>query len=128
MDLSTLLASGGIKSVQTGFVDSDAPTSGSAGEDRIYVDVTIAAVDVTKAVAWVDGGYGIVSSSLSYSVAGAAAVKSFAPGSSPAGAASYGLTCRLINATTLRISAHNPQTTNITSQRLAARWTVAEAK
>lgn len=126
MDLNSLLF-GGIKPPQTGFIDTTTPSSGS-GEDGIYVDVTISAVNVNKAVPMVDGGYGIVATNISYVAAGAPMVKTFAPGSSPAGAASYGLTCRLINATTLRISVYNPPSTSISSQRLAARWTVVEGK
>lgn len=56
MELSMLLG-GGIKSNQTGFVSISNPLTGTVnGEDSIYLDVTIAAVDMTKSLATFDGG------------------------------------------------------------------------
>ena len=128
MELPDLLG-GGIKPPQTGFVDTDTPSSGAVGEDRVYVDIPISAVDLTKAVVSVKGGYS-VNCQVYTSSAGNPAVKAVSGSSNngAAGAICYDLTARLINATTLRLSVYNPVTVGVTNQRLAARWTVVEGK
>lgn len=143
MELSALLASGGMKSVQTGWVETTTPTIAVASsdedakaltvEDQVYVDIAISAVDISKAVAMASGGFGYYGS--------AGPVTSFVSayfkprlstiyvGSSSYAASSL-ITARLINATTLRLSSDRPVVGdgNITAARLSCRWTVVEGK
>lgn len=128
MELPDVLG-GGIKTPQNGFVDTDTLSSGAVGEDRVYVDIPISAVDLTKATVSVKGGYS-VNCQVYVNAAGNPLVKAVSGDSNNggSGAICYDLTARLINATTLRLSVYNPVTTGVTNQRLTARWTVVEAK
>lgn len=140
MELPSLLG-GGIKSRQTGWVETTTPTMVAAadlsaarnatGEDQVYVDITISAVDVTKAVIDVVGGFGYFTSSFYQDTA---FYKPRLRGNSYSGGGGGGgtheLTARLINSTTLRLSSDRPsvQDSMVTQVRLVARWTVLEGK
>jgi hypothetical protein len=119
---------GGFKPPQTGWIDTSAVVE-SSGEDGAYVDVTISAVDVSKALASVDGGYCVQSNSLNGASATPAAKALAWYGAGGVNASiSYSLTARLINATTLRLAATGVHTINVSVRRMSARWTVVEGK
>lgn len=58
-NLSQLYPSGGIKSIQTGFITRDSTASnwvnGPTGEDDFYFDITISPVDVNKCMLDIKG-------------------------------------------------------------------------
>ncbi|MDZ7868833.1 MAG: hypothetical protein U5L02_06445 [Rheinheimera sp.] len=141
MELSALLASGGMKSVQTGWVETTTPTMVAAadiaaarnatGEDQVYVDITISAVDTTKCVLDVVGGFGYFANALygdtpSYKPRFLSAI---GDGGS-AGGATHQITARLLNSTTLRLSSDRPsvQDSMLTRKLFGCRWTVVEGK
>ncbi len=128
MELTSLVAAG-IKTQQNGFVDTATPTNGAAGEDRVYVDITIAAVDIAKSVVDVSGGYSMSLRGSSV-LASNPSVKAVTWDGVTGGGASvnYSLMGRLINSTTLRLSVYNPVTTDVTNPRFMARWSVVEGK
>lgn len=134
MELSLLL-SGGIKSNQTGFVSISNPLYGTVnGEDGVYIDVTIASVDVTKALANFEGNVfirttGASGSGLPYGVDYIRAE------TMNVNTGVYHILqkvrARFINATTLRLST----TTNLSALEIAlsdckfiGRWQVVETK
>lgn len=141
MELTALLASGGIKSIQTGWVDTTTPTMVAAadlsaarnatGEDQVYVDVTVSAVDVTKAVIDVVGGFGYYTNAF-YGDSGF--YKTRLRSAIYLGSGAYGgvhdISARLINSTTLRLSSDRPavQDSMVVQARLTARWNVVEGK
>lgn len=140
MELPSLLG-GGIKSRQTGWVETSAPTMVAAadlaaarnatGEDQVYVDITISAVDTAKCVLDVVGGFGYSVNSLS---ADTAAYKARLLGVIGAGggfgSATHQITARLLNTTTLRLSSDRPciQDSQVVAKLFACRWTVLEGK
>ncbi len=126
MELSLLLG-GGMKSIQSGYVDA-LPVYGAINvEDGLYFDVTVAAVSTAKSVAMFSGqillkslGNGMnetsnpdlaryVSANIVFMITRA----------------------RLINATTLRLSTrtvHAAGELNLAESRVIGRWTLLEAK
>lgn len=142
MELSALLASGGIKSVQTGWVETTTPTMVAAadlnaarnvtGEDQVYVDVSISAVDMTKAVIDVVGTFGYYVSSFygdttMYKPRFMGGIRAT---SGTAGGGVHQITARLLNSTTLRLSSDRPSIGDdvITGKIFGCRWTVVEGK
>jgi hypothetical protein len=134
MELSMLLG-GGIKSNQTGFVSISNPLYGTVnGEDGIYIDVTISAVDVTKSIANFDGNVflrtlGTSNSSLGFGVdyIRAQTIDS----NNGVYQALQRVRARLINSTTLRLST----ITNLAASeytlgdcKFIGRWQVVETK
>lgn len=103
---SQFFSGGGVKSVQTGFVNNGSLTNGGAGQDNVYCDVTISSVNTAKSVVFFDGGGG---SSL-----GSTAFKGGAT-------ASFQVMPRLTSATNLRLSVPTSTPTTIAGQ-----WTVLE--
>jgi len=106
------LFSGGIKSIQTGFVDS---ASGSAGtsmtEDWIYVDVAISAVaDIAKCDVSIDGGGAVSGSPIAINIAMSKT------------ATTHEITARLTSTTNLRVS----MATSGTHHRISGRWKIVE--
>lgn len=127
-DLNQFLGGGGIKSVQTGFIDRESYTGNGSGEDEKYVDVTISEVNVSKSVASFKGGVGI---SGSYDTDGKilATLKAFggAHNGLPDGAAVYEIIPRLVNSTTLRLALPaGPHSGGMF--QFQGRWTVVEGK
>lgn len=105
---------GGVKSVQTGYVVTASPASGSA-EDTRYVDVTISSVNTAKSVVRFDGG------ATNVSTTGLAFARHKADMSSTEGA--FVCTARLTSATNLRASSpFNIGAFGV----IAGRWTVVE--
>lgn len=141
MELSALLASGGMKSVQTGWVETTTPTMVAAadlsaarnatGEDQVYVDITISAVDTSKCVLDVVGGFGYFTNALNGDTGAYKARLLCAIGSGGgSGGATHQITARLLNTTTLRLSSDRPSTQDsmIIGKLFACRWTVVEGK
>ncbi|TXH98127.1 MAG: hypothetical protein E6Q75_02465 [Rheinheimera sp.] len=139
MELPGLLG-GGIKSVQTGWVETTTPTMVAAadaavarsatGEDQVYVDVTISAVDTAKSVVGVVGAFGYYVNSLSNDTGGyKARIQGVVTGAA-SGSATHQITARLLNTTTLRLSSDRPiiADSSILSRIFACRWTVVEGK
>jgi hypothetical protein len=95
-----------VQSVQTGYINSVAPTGG-AGEDSVYTDVGIAAVNPAKSV--------VLLQSLSYF--------------NPSG---YFLptdgTARLVASNVLRVSSVNATPAGVAPTSLSGRWIVLEFK
>lgn len=99
-DLFAPAATSPIKSIQTGYASSTAPSSGS-GEDTKYLDVTISAVTAAKSVVMFEGGAGpSASAAMSY-------------------ASTNKCTYRLTSSTNLRIS-------NFSQTAIVGRWQVVE--
>ena len=99
---------GGLKSVQGGYASGTAAlgSTASGDQDSRYVDVTISAVDVAKAVPLVRGGWGASSSAAGLQSGSTASSVPFA---------------RLTSATNLRLS--TPLGAN---NAYAIQWTVVE--
>jgi hypothetical protein len=134
MELSMLLG-GGIKSNQSGFVSISNPLYGTVnGEDGIYIDVTIAAVDVTKSLVTFEGNVflrttGTSSNSLGYGVdyIRAQTIDS----NNGAYQALQRVRARLINSTTLRLSTITNLAANeylLGDCKFIGRWQVVETK
>ena len=134
MELSMLLG-GGIKSNQTAFVSASNPLYGTVnGEDGIYLDVTIAAVDVAKAIATFDGNMfirttGVSSSGMGFSVdyIRAQTIDS----NNGVYHALQRVRARLINATTLRLSTIttlNSAEVTLSDCKFIGRWQIVETK
>lgn len=134
MELPSLLGSG-IKSNQTGFVSISNPLYGTVdAEDGIYLNVTIAAVDVTKSLVTFDGNVflrttGVSSGNLGYGVdyIRAQTIDS----NNGVYHALQRVRARLINSTTLRLST----ITNLAAVeytlgdcKFIGRWQVVETK
>ena len=92
-----------IEGVQSGYVE--ASTSGTSGEDKCQIDVPVAAVDVNKVMISFDGGASESNADISQSYG--------------AGGNTWICTARMINSTTLRISARRGIV-------IAGRWTITE--
>lgn len=113
MSIREILAGGGgVKSIQTGYVDSTSPTTGT-GEDNRHVNVTISAVSsMAKCVVTFDGsGATNSNSSGGYS----------APGTS---SDVMVVTARLTSTTNLRLGTKSVAAQN--AGGIAGRWTVVE--
>lgn len=134
MELSMLLG-GGIKSNQTGFVSISNPLYGTVdAEDGIYLNVTIAAVDVTKSLVTFDGNVflrttGTSSNSLGYGVdyIRAQTIDS----NNGVYHALQRVRARLINSTTLRLSTITNLAANeytLADCKFIGRWQVVETK
>jgi hypothetical protein len=105
-------AGGGLKSFQTGYVQTDTATQTSAGEDWSYVDVSISSVSTTKSIPNAFGSFGPSAGSRGYY---------FASTSNQ-----YGIVLpRLTSSTNLRLSQSGAGV--YLQSSLAARWQVAEA-
>lgn len=140
MELPSLLG-GGIKSRQSGWIETSTPTMvpavdlgvarNATGEDQVYVDITISAVDTTKCVLDVVGGFGYFTSSLNGDTPSYKARMLCAIGSGGgSGGATHQITARLLNTTTLRLSSDRPSVADnqIIGKLFACRWTVLEGK
>lgn len=99
-----------LRSLQGGYLNSTTLNSGS-GEDVRFVDVTISAVDTAKSLCLFEGGGGTGTGS------GAEGASRWKSGSTGV----QGLTVRLINSTTLRVSS-----VSTFPERFNGRWTVVE--
>jgi hypothetical protein len=96
----------GVKQVITGYVEASA--SAGSGEDVVYVDVTISAVNTAKSVVFFLGGTG--SSAVNARLLTASS------------ASSSSCTARLTSTTNVRISAN----TNLGTPIISGRYTVLE--
>jgi len=105
-------AGGGLKSFQTGYVQTDTATQTSAGEDWNYVDVSISSVSTTKSIPNAFGSFGSSVSSRGYYFASTS--NQFAV-----------VYPRLTSSTNLRLS--NSGAGVYLGTSVAARWQVAEA-
>ena len=100
-----------IKSIQTGYVNTNSITGGG-GEDAGYINVTISAVTTAKCEVSFVGGFVFGTDGLTAAM-----------GKSGSGFA-YSPTVRLTSTTNLRISM--PGDNTITTGRIAGRWQVVE--
>ena len=134
MELSSLLG-GAIKSNQTGFISISNPLYGTVnGEDGVYIDVTIASVDVAKALATFDGNMFIRTAGASGSGFGFS-VDYIRANTIDCNNGVYHLLqnvrARLINATTLRLSTIttlNSAEITLLDCKFIGRWQVVETK
>ncbi len=134
MELPALLGSG-IKSNQTAFVSALNPLYGTVnGEDGIYLDVTIAAVDVVKAIATFDGNMFIRTTGVSGSGFGFS-VDYIRANTIDSNNGVYHLLqnvrARLINATTLRLSTITTLDSaeiTLSECKFIGRWQIVETK
>lgn len=134
MELSMLLG-GGIKSNQTGFVSISNPIYGAAnGEDGLYIDVTIASVDITKSIANFDGNvflrtYGTSNSAIGFGVDYIRSVT--IDSNNGVYQMLQKVRARLINATTLRLSTITNLAVGeftLNECKFIGRWQVVETK
>ena len=104
-NLSQFFSGGGVKSIQTGYVNT-ATTSTGTGEDARFLNVTISSVNTAKAYAWFVGGW--------------AASEGNATLKSVDGVGIFECLPRLTSSTNLRLSS------NRTEPGISGRWYVVE--
>lgn len=103
--LDSLVAGGGLNSLQDGYVSSLVTTG--AGQDLSYVDITVTSVDTAKTITSFEGGLGLND---------ARAMQRMGTN------ISYVCTTRMVNSTTLRIASPASEA------RIVGQWTVAELR
>lgn len=139
MELPGLLGAG-IKAQHTGWIETASPTMvpattigdarAATGEDQVYVDVPIPAVDTSKSVIQVRGAFGYASSALASDTAAYKARVQAISGTGGTGCAAHQITARFINSTTIRLSSDRPavRDADVIAKIFACRWLVVEGK
>ena len=111
--MSTLsqFSGGGVKPIQTGYVNTVLLTGTGSGEEQYYLDITVSAIsDITKCVIQLDGA--VNSGGRQYSAYNDGNFLMYIP------------TAKLVNSTTLRImSRGNASFLNLV---FTGRWTIIE--
>jgi len=109
-------AGGGLKSFQTGYVNTGTSDGTTFSEDSRYADVTVSSVNTAKAISAFQGAF--TNTGLNISLYSSNARSAY--DSSP-------VTSRLTSGTNLRLGTQNAYSISYGTPRIVGRWQIAEA-